>query len=75
MQVTVSSLSVRLKDGTHSGHIRTKLSLSPTFLYSCLSSVSNWHLAASVLLCVGVCACVCSLMSVFVDCKKCGVSL
>lgn len=40
------------------GQVRTKLSLSPTFLYSCLSSESNWHLAASVVLCVCVCECV-----------------
>ncbi len=41
------------------GQVKTKFSLSPTFLHSCLSSVSNWHLAASVVLCVCVCVCVC----------------
>ena len=39
--------------------VGTTFSLSPTFLYPCLSSASNWHLAASVVLCVCVCVCVC----------------
>ena len=39
--------------------VGTKFSLSPTFLYSCLSSASNWHLAASMVLCVCGCVCVC----------------
>lgn len=54
----VSVWDWKMEPTVNCGQARTTFSLSPTFLYSCLSSVSNWHLAV-LMVCLCVCVCLC----------------